>query len=97
MILVDAVRRPAHYPKRLKVRGRGVSRGSEIRWLTHLPDLNPLDFYFWAMLQRRVYAAKPCAIAEVIDAIKQFASESSEHVLKDVSLDVLEKARFAWR
>ena len=71
-----------------------ISRGSEIGWPAHCPDLNPLYFYIWALAQRQVYAAKPSTIAEVINVTKQFASESNEYVLKDVASDVQEMARF---
>ena len=47
----------------------------------------------WALAQRRAYAAKQSTIAEVIDVIKQFASERRKNVLKYVALDVLERAR----
>ena len=76
-----------------KFSDRVISRGTEIGWPANSPDLNPLDFYFWALAQREVYATKPSTISEVIDVVKQFASESSEEVLKNVALDVLERAR----
>ena len=69
-----------------KFRGRVLSCETDIEQSVHSPDLNPLDFYFWALTQMRVYTTKPSTIAEVIDTNKQFAYESSEDVLKDVAL-----------
>ena len=43
---------------------------------------------FWALTQRRVSVA---VVVEMIDIVKQFASERSEDVLKGVALDVLER------
>ena len=45
------------------------------------PISTPLDFYFWALSQKLVYAAKPSTIAEGIYVVKQFASEISIDVL----------------
>ena len=59
----------------------------------HSPDVNPLEFYFWAVAQRRVYEAKPSTISELINVVKQFASEISGEVLENVALDVLDRAR----
>ena len=66
-----------------------ISRGSEIELPAQSPDLNLLDFYFCALTQKGVYTDKPSAIVELIDVVEQFASESSDDVLKD--LDVLER------
>ena len=53
----------------------------------------PAEFQFVALAQRRVYAASPPVIAEVIDVVKQFASEISKDEPRDVALGVLERAR----
>ena len=67
---------------------------TDIGLLAHSLKLNPLGFYFWALAQRRVYAAKPSIIAaEVIDVLKQFDSESSEDVLNGLAVNVREKNR----
>ena len=76
-----------------KFRGRVISRGTDNAWPAHSPDLNPLDFYFWAVAQRRVYKAKPSTIAELINVLKQFASEISKEELENVALVVLDRAR----
>ena len=43
--------------------GSVISRGTEFFWPAHSPDLNPLDFHFWAAAQKQVYLQKPESIA----------------------------------
>ena len=74
-------------------RGRVISRGTDNAWPAHSPVLILLDFYFWAVVQRRVYVAKPSTIAELINVVKQFPSEINEEVLENVALKVLDRAR----
>ena len=76
-----------------KFRSRVISRGTDIAWPAHSPDLNPLDFHFWALAQRQVYATKPSTVDELIDIVKQYAAECREDVLKNVALNVLKRAR----
>ena len=47
-------------------RGRVISRRKENLWPAHSPDLNPLDFSFWAAAQTRVYMEKPDSIEYLI-------------------------------
>ena len=47
-----------------KFRGIVISRETETEWPVYSADLNPVDFYLWALTQRQVYAAKPPTIAE---------------------------------
>ena len=76
-----------------KFRTRVISRGTDIAWPDHSPDLNSLDFHFWALAQRQVYATKPSTVYELIDVVKQYAAECPEDVLKNVALNVLKRAR----
>ena len=46
----------------------------DIAWPAHSPDINPLDYHFWALAQRQVYASNPSNIDEVIDIVKQYAA-----------------------
>ena len=64
-----------------------------IAWPAHSPNLNPLDFHFWALAERQVYATKPSPVDELIDVFKQYAAECREDVLKNVPLNVLKRAR----
>ena len=52
-----------------------------------------MDFHFWALAQRQVYATKPSTADELIDVVKQYAAECREDVLKNVALNVLNWAR----
>ena len=51
---------PPHYTRKAKqfltekFQRRVISRGTEIIWLAHSPDLNPFDFHFWAAAQKIV-------------------------------------------
>ena len=57
-----------------------ISRGTDIAWPDHSLDFNPLDFHFWALAQRQVYASNPSTIDEVIDIVKQYAAGCSEYI-----------------
>ena len=70
-----------------------ISRGADNKWPAHSPDLNPLDFCFWAVAQRRVYKAKPSTISEIIIVVKQIASEISDEVQENFAEDVLDRTR----
>ena len=80
--MTDANKFPAE-----NFRGRVISRGT---------DLNPFNFYFWAVAQRRVYEVKPSTIPKFINVVKFFASEISEDVLEKVALEVLDRARLCF-
>ena len=67
--------------------GRVISRGTDNAWPAHCPDLNSLDFYFWAVAQKRVYEAKLSTYAELIIVVKQFVPEIREELLENVALD----------
>ena len=56
-------------------------------------DFNPLDFNFWAFAERQVYAAKPSAVDELINVVKQYSTKCSEEILKNDALNVLRRAR----
>ena len=67
-----------------------ISRGT-LAWPAHSPYLNPLDFAFLALAQRKVYATKPSTVDEFIDVVKQYAAECQEDVLKNVAINVLKR------
>ena len=77
-----------------KFRGRVFSRETEIAWPAHSPDLNPLNFQYWALAQRQVYAVKPSTIEELIDIVKEYSASCSEDILKSVALNVVNRAGF---
>ena len=76
-----------------KFQGRVISRGTEIPWPAHSPDLNPLDFHFWAAAQKQVYSVKPASIGSLVECVKEFAEGYSENTIRNVCNTVLKRAR----
>ena len=72
-----------------------ISRGTDIIWPEHSPDLNPLDFYFWASAQKEVYAQKPETIDSVIECVRGFAEACNEDIVRRVAGNVLKRARLS--
>ena len=75
-----------------KFGGRVISRGTQIAWPAHSPDLNPLDFYYWALAEKEVYSAKPTTVNELMNVVKRFSEEHRKNVLHSVALNVLKQA-----
>ena len=80
-----------------KFRGRVISRGTEFVWPAHSPDLNPLDFHFWAAAQKQVYLQKPESIEELIECVKQFSSSYDQETIRRVAMNVVKRARMCLR
>ena len=57
-----------------KFGGRVISL-TQIAWPAHSPDLNSLDFYCWALVQKEAYSAKPTTVDELINIVKRFSEE----------------------
>ena len=55
-----------------KFRGWVISRGTEFVWPAHSPDLNPLNFHFWAAAQKQVYLQKLESIGELVECVISF-------------------------
>jgi len=46
----------SHYPKRIMwISHRWTGRGGPVPWPPRLPNLNPLDFFFWGYSKNIVY------------------------------------------
>ena len=75
-----------------KFGNRVISRRTAIPWPAHSPDLNVLDFHFWALAQRRVFEVKPATIDELVTCIKDFAGSYSEESLRKACSSVLKRA-----
>ena len=80
-----------------KFQGRVISRGTDIIWPAHSPDLNPLDFHFWAAVQNEVYHQKLESIESLIDVVKWFATSYNQETIRRVSENVLKRARLCLR
>ena len=76
-----------------KFRGRMISRGTDVAWPAHSPDLSPLDSHYWALAQRQVYAAKPSIVGEFTNVVKQYSAGCSGEVLKNDALNILRRVR----
>ena len=66
--------------------------GYRLRGQRILQNLNPLDFYYWALDQKEVYSARPTTVDELINVGKRFSEDHRENVLHSVSLNVLKRA-----
>lgn len=80
-----------------KFHGRVISRGTDIIWPAHSPDLNPLDFHFWAVAQKEVYSQKPESIDSLIECVRGFAESYNEDTIRRVAGNVLKRARLCLR
>ena len=65
-----------------KFRGRVIRRGTEIGWPALDGRFHPLNFYVWALAQRRLYAPKSSTITKVIGVVKQVSSQAARGALK---------------
>ena len=52
---------------------------AELKWSLHIPDLAPLDFFFWGAAKAKVYKEKPCSLRQ----LKQAVEASTQSVTKD--------------
>ena len=77
-----------------KVQGRVISRGTEIIWPAHSPDLNPIDFHFWAAAPEIVYTERPQSIQDLIECVNMFAANYDAATIERVTKNVLKRARF---
>lgn len=84
---------PPHYAR--SVRGylgerfgtRWISRGGPVEWPPRSPDLNPLDFFLWGYLKRKVYRTRPQTLDQLKDNIisecRAVTPETLEKVLSN--------------
>jgi hypothetical protein len=77
-----------------KFRGRVISRRTENPWPAHSPDLNPLDFHFWAAAQNQVYKEKTDSIDSLVRCVTNFAEGYSQETIKKVCKNVMKRATF---
>ena len=68
--------------------GRVISSGTQIARPAHSPDLNPLDFCYWALAQKEVYSAKLTAVDELTKSGKRFSEQHLENVVQRANLCV---------
>ena len=68
------------------------SSAEERPWSAHSPDLNPLDFHFWAAAQSQVYKEKPDSMESLIQCVQTFAEGYTQETIKNVCKNVLKRA-----
>ena len=71
---------------------RVISSGTQIAWPAHFLDLNPLDFYYWALAQKEMYTVKPTTVNEIINVVKRVSEAHRDNVLHSVALTVLKRS-----
>jgi len=80
-----------------KFQGRVISRRTEYPWPAHSPDLNPLDFHFWAAAQADVYTQKPNSLESLVNCVTRFTERFSQEVIEKISHNVLRRATLCLR
>ena len=75
-----------------KFRGRVISRRTANPWPAHSPDLNPLDFHFWAAAQNQVFKEKPDSMDSLVQCVTSFAEGYCKETIRRVSRNVLKRA-----
>ena len=61
-----------------------IGRGGPVEWPPRSPDINPLDFFLWGYLKRRVYRNRPASLEElkmnIVNECRTISSETLERV-----------------
>ena len=84
-----------HFRQRIPV--KQVWKEGHQPWSTDIarparsPNLQPLDFYYWAFAQKKVHSAKPTTVDKLINVVNRFSEEHRENVLHSVALNVLKR------
>lgn len=73
--------------------GRGNGENKFLAWPPRSPDLNPLDFFLWGVLQHRVHLATYDSIAQMTDAVRREAREISPQTLRKVQANMVKRLR----
>ena len=79
---------PAHYARVVRnllneeLDGRWIGRRGSVEWPARSPDLTPLDFFFWGVMNHRIYAQK----VSDIDHLKAHIKEEVDIIRADKSL-----------
>ena len=76
-----------------KFGSRVISRTAEIEWPSHSPDLNPLDFSIWGIMEEHVNHIKPRNKIELMECLNEFASEMDPEMLKRIEMNIRKRAK----
>ena len=77
-----------------KFSGRVISNKTDFPWPPSSPDLNPLDFWFWGMAEKKVLEKKPKTVEELKMVVETFTREVSSDTLLRVSDNFMKRAAF---
>ena len=78
---------------REKFDGRVISRRTPVPWPAHSPDLNILDFHFWAEAQKKVFEEKPSNLEDLVSCVRRFSDQYDPTVIKKSCANTLKRAR----
>jgi hypothetical protein len=56
-----------------------ISRGSDVPWPAHSPDLTTYDNFLWGFLKHKVFITNPRAIEELKQRIKEETAAILDH------------------
>jgi hypothetical protein len=62
-----------------------ISRGGDIPWLAHSPDLSVCDYFLWAYLKSNVYLTKPHDIDELKNATKEEITATPDNMVTEAT------------
>lgn len=68
--------------------GRGVGTGNLCLWPPRSPDLNPLDFFLWGVLQHRVHLIEHPTIEAVEESVIREIQTITPEMLERVHLNL---------
>lgn len=75
-----------------KFPNRVISRRSYRPWPAHSPDLNPLDYWFWGLMERKVFLQRPNNIPDLKRIVDEAAQRLTEEVRRAIA-SFLRRAR----
>ena len=61
-----------------------ISRGGDVPWPAHSPDLSACDYFLWVYLKSRIFISKPRTIAELKQSIKEEVAAVPEQMTRRV-------------
>ena len=76
-----------------KFRGRLISRRSPIDWPAYSPDMNPLDYHFWAYAMMHVRRVKPQTIDELKEVVEDVARTIPEEMVRKTVANIRKRCR----
>ena len=76
-----------------KFRHRVISRRADVDWLLYIPDMNPLDYHFWAYAMMHVRRVKPATIEELMHVVEDVAQTNPEENVRKTVANIRKRCR----